>query len=248
LRLFCFPYAGAGSVIYRLWPQSLPTAVEVWGVRLPGRSTRLAEPAFTRLAPLVAALKRIMPPYLDVPFAFFGHSMGGLLSYELVQTLRREHHPVPVHLFISAHRAPHLPHRLPPIHLLPEPELIVQLRHLNGTPEAVLQNAELLQLLLPTLRADLAVCETYTYSVREPLTCPVSVFGGVYDTQVHADELAAWRGHTYGAFRQQMFPGDHFFLHSAQTLLLQALRQDLATYLRCGRPGSGGASDRRFPA
>jgi medium-chain acyl-[acyl-carrier-protein] hydrolase len=110
------------------------------------------------------------------------------------------------------------------------------------------QNAELLQLLLPTLRADLAVCETYTYAPRAPLACPISVFGGLDDTQVRSDELAAWRDHTCGAFRQQMFPGDHFFLHSAQALLWQALHQELAAYAVSGRPESGGASGRQFPA
>jgi len=231
LRLFCFPYAGAGSMVYRIWPQELPDAVELWSVRLPGRWARLAEPAFTRLAPLVEALAQVIRPYLDVPCAFFGHSLGGLISYELSHTLRREQQRVPRHLFVSAHRAPHLPDRRSPMHHLPTPELVLQLRRLNGTPEAVLQNAELLQMVLPAVRADLAIYETYTYAAREPLGCPISVFGGLDDSEVSADEPAAWRNQTCSAFRQRMFPGDHFFLHSAQALLLQALRQELAAYL-----------------
>lgn len=231
LRLFCFPYAGAGNTIYRSWTQGLPETIEIWSVRLPGRWARLTEPAFTRLAPLVEALAMAIPPYLDMPFAFFGHSMGGLVSYELIYTLSGYPHLVPLHLFVSAHRAPHLPDRVPPLHVLPDPELIVELRRLNGTPEVVLQDAQLLQIVLPILRADLTVCETYTYTARESLVCPISVFGGVGDAKVNADELAAWRYQTCRTFSQHMFPGDHFFLHSSQAMVLQALSQDLAAYV-----------------
>ncbi len=229
LRLFCFPYAGGGSGIYRTWAAGVLESAEVWCARLPGRDNRWGEPAFTRLAPLVATLAQVIRPYLDAPFAFFGHSMGGLISFELLQALRRQHAPDPVHLFISGHRAPHLPPRRPRIHHLSAPEFIAQLHRLNGTPQAVLQNADLMRLLLPVLRADFAVCETYVYTAQGSLlACPISVFGGLQDPEVNDDELAAWRDQTAGTFRQRMLPGDHFFLHSAQARLLQALNQDLA--------------------
>jgi medium-chain acyl-[acyl-carrier-protein] hydrolase len=162
-----------------------------------------------------------------MPFAFFGHSMGGLIGFELAHELRRQHRLVPLHLFVAGHRAPQLPDRAPRLHHLPEAELLSQLRRLNGTPEAVLQDADLMQFFLPVLRADFAVCETYSYSVRPPLPCPISVFGGLQDPRVRYDELAGWREQTRSAFRQRMLPGDHFFLHSAQEMLLQALTQDL---------------------
>jgi medium-chain acyl-[acyl-carrier-protein] hydrolase len=232
LRLFCFPYAGGGSWSYSAWPAGVLETTEVWRVRLPGRESRLAEPAFTRLEPLVTALAQVILPYLDMPFAFFGHSMGGLISFELLQELRRQHAPAPVRLFVSGHRAPHLPHRQPPIHHLPTSEFIVQLRRLNGTPEEVLHDAELMRVFLPVLRADFAIFETYVYIAKHPpLACPISVFGGLQDPDVSYDELAAWRDYTCGAFIQRMLPGDHFFLHSAKALLLQALNQDLADSL-----------------
>jgi medium-chain acyl-[acyl-carrier-protein] hydrolase len=133
-------------------------------------------------------------------------------------------------LFVSGRRAPQLPDPDPPIHTLPEPEFLDQLRRYNGTPEAVLENAELMQLLLPTLRADFAVLETYVYAPEPPLECPITTFGGLSDREASRDELEAWRDQTSAAFSVEMFPGDHFFVHSAQPLLLQALSKTLHRY------------------
>jgi medium-chain acyl-[acyl-carrier-protein] hydrolase len=233
LRLFCFPYAGGGALTYRTWPDvlirnDLPALVEVFPVQIPGRETRLMEPPFTQLAPLEQAVAQALRPYLGLPFAFFGHSMGALIGFELARHLRRQGSPGPLCLFVSAHRAPHLPDPHPPIHALPTPAFVQELRHLNGTPEAVLQNAELMDLLLPLLRADLAVDETYVYADEEPLDCPISCFGGLQDRTVEREELEAWRDHTRGPFTLRTFPGDHFFLNSARAPLLRALSQDLA--------------------
>lgn len=133
----------------------------------------------------------------------------------------------PVHLFVSGHRAPQVPDRDPPIHALPESEFLQELRRFNGTPQAVLENAELMELLLPTLRADFAVVETYAYTPEPPLNCPIAAFGGLQDREVSGDELEAWREQTNASFVLEMFPGDHFFLHSAGSLLLQSLSQKL---------------------
>jgi medium-chain acyl-[acyl-carrier-protein] hydrolase len=126
-----------------------------------------------------------------------------------------------------AHRAPQVPDPDAPIHALPNPEFLQELRRFNGTPEAVLENAELMQLLLPTLRADFAVVETYAYTPEQPLDCPITAFGGLDDREVSGDELEAWREQTNASFVLKMFPGDHFFLDSAKPLLLQSLSQKL---------------------
>ncbi|MEW6496027.1 MAG: thioesterase II family protein [Cyanobacteriota bacterium] len=231
LRLFCFHYAGGGAAIFRTWSDSLPGSVEVCAIELPGRGTRLMESPFTHIEPLVQNLASALLPYLDKPFAFFGHSMGGLISFELTRLLRREYNLSPVHLFVSGHRAPQIPDSDPPIHNLPESAFLEELRHLNGTPTAVLENAELMQLFLPTLRADFSVVETYAYRPEPPLQCPITVFGGLQDLEASCDELEAWREQTNNSFVLQMFPGDHFFLQSAQQLVLQSLSQalDVAT-------------------
>lgn len=227
MRLFCFPYAGGGIWSFRTWFNSLPLTVEVCPVELPGRGTRLMEAPFTRLEPLTQALARALLNYLDKPFAFFGHSMGGTVSFELARLLRREYSLNPVHLFVSGCRAPQKPDLDPPIHALPEPAFLDELRRLNGTPDAVLEDAELMHLLLPTLRADFAVIETYVYASEPPLDCPITAFGGLQDLEISHDELKAWQEQTNAAFSLQMFKGDHFFLHSAQSLLLQSLNKKL---------------------
>lgn len=227
LRLFCLPYAGSGVSIFRTWPDGLPSDVEVCPIQLPGRGSRMAETPFTRMAPLVQALSQALRPLLDKPFAIFGHSLGAIIGFELACELRRQSGPPPVHLFVSAHRAPRIPLRDRLIHALPDGEFLDELRHLNGIPEQVLAEAELMRLMLPILRADFAVFETFRDTAGPPLDCPISAFGGLRDDRVAPADLAAWRERTAGPFARRMFPGDHFFMNTARPLLLQALSQDL---------------------
>ena len=229
LRLFCFPYAGGGAAIYRVWPHSLPSEVEVCVTHLPGRGTRLREQPFTSLDALVEAAAEAIAPLLDKPFAFFGHSMGAMISFELARRLREQDRPQPAYLFISGRRAPHLPNHDPITYNLPEVELVRELRRLNGTPREVLEHPELMELMIPLLRADFSVVETYVYRPGVPLDCPLTVFGGLEDSDVSREQLEAWREHITGKFALRMLPGDHFFLNDAQAqpLLLSALARDL---------------------
>ena len=227
LRLFCFPYAGGGALIFRTWADGLPADVEVCPIQLPGRGTRLMEPLFTQLSPLIQALAQALLPLLDKPFAFFGHSLGALVSFALARQLRRQYGVQPVHLFVSAGRAPQLPHQGLPVHTLPEEDFLAELRRLNGTPSAMLEHEELMQIALPVLWADFAVYETYVYATELPLNCPISTFGGLRDRTVSQSDLEAWREQTSGSFSLQMFPGDHFFLNTTQPLLLRVLSQEL---------------------
>ncbi len=228
LRLFCFPYAGGGTLSYRPWPKLLPE-IEVCPILLPGRERRLAESALTDFTALVAAIHSAILPYLDKPFAFFGHSMGGLLAFELTRKLRQlevEQHQ-PLHLFISGCRAAQLPDPEPLMHSLPDDAFLEELRRFNGTPEAVLANSELMALLLPTIRADFTAIRTYRYSPQPPLSCPITVFGGLQDGTVTYDQLTAWQSQTQADFSLHMLPGDHFFLDSAQLLLIQSITAKL---------------------
>ncbi|RCJ19176.1 gramicidin dehydrogenase [Nostoc sp. ATCC 43529] len=227
LRLFCFPYAGGSSMIFRTWSNSLPRNVEVCAVEYPGRGRQMQSPPIAQLEPLVKAIASSVLPYLDKPFAFFGHSMGGLVSFELTRLLRLKYNLKPFHLFISARRAPQIPPTKPPIHVLPDPELLEELRTLNGTPKAVLENPELMQIFLPILRADFAVLETYTYTPQQPLDCPINIFGGWQDKEVNHEALQAWREQTIATFSLQMFDSDHFFIHSHQDSLLKLISQEL---------------------
>lgn len=228
LRVFCFPYAGGSASIYRTWSAQLAPDVEVCAIQLPGREARLRELPFVRLTAIVDRLAREILPYCDRPFVFFGHSMGALISFELARALRQQQHDEPKHLFVSGCRAPHVPDPDEPIHHLPSHAFVDELRRLNGTPEEVLRHAELLELLMPTLRADFAVVETYTYTPSPALECPITAFGGIDDERVSRDALAAWQQHTTGGFKMRMFTGDHFFIRSEQAALVQTLSSYLA--------------------
>lgn len=226
LRLFCFSYAGGGASVFRSWADFLPQEVEVCAIQLPGREYRIGEPAYRRLGPLVQALSEAIAPYLDRPFAFFGHSMGALVSFELARHLRRTQQRQPICLFLAAYRAPQLPNPNIKIYHLPQEVFKVVLRA-EGIPEMVLQNDELMQAMLPTLRADFELCDTYEYQEEAPLWCPISIFGGQEDVRISMSDLEAWSIHSDVAWSLTMLPGSHFFLHSAQDLLLAALSQNL---------------------
>lgn len=227
LKLFCFPYAGGNSQVYRVWPFQLPETIEVYSVNLPGRGMRLRESPITRLNPLVHEIAEAILPELDRPFAFFGHSMGALIAFELIHHLRKQDQSSPARLIVSGRGAPHLPKTDPQTHDLPEEEFLEELRRLNGTPKEAMDHPELMQLMLPILRADFALCETYVYEDRSILDCPITAFGGLEDNKVSREELAGWREHSSTSFTMRMFPGDHFYLHSAQSLLLNAVSHQL---------------------
>ncbi|GHO45003.1 thioesterase II family protein [Ktedonospora formicarum] len=231
LRLFCFPYAGGGVAHYRRWFEQLPTSIDVCPIHLPGREQRIGEAAFTSMGELVTTLVEVLLPYLHEPFAFFGHSMGGLIAYALTRRLEAESLPLPRHLCISALKAPHLLSNREPIHDLPEAEFLRSVYRLGGTPLAVLQNQELLDLILPTLRADFTLYETYTPFNDLPLPCPIAVYGGAQDTLVSLVDLEGWRQHTSAEFLVRHLSGDHFYIHSAQIQLLRFLEHDLRAVL-----------------
>lgn len=228
LTLFCFPYAGGSASIYRNWAAKLPAFVNVCPVQLPGRGPRTKEPSYTNLEAMVADLAKNSLPLMEQPFAFFGHSMGALISFELARTLKREHGLAPVHLFLSGRRAPQVPDTEPLTYNLPDAEFIEELRHLKGTPSEVLEHPELMQLLLPLLRTDFEVCQTYQYVPGELLDCPMSVFGGLEDDGVLREHLEPWKELTSGPFILRMLPGDHFFLHSSEAVLLHVLARQFA--------------------
>ncbi|HEX7317726.1 MAG TPA: thioesterase II family protein [Pyrinomonadaceae bacterium] len=231
LRLFCLPYAGGGAAAYQPWPTELPAEIEVCAVQLPGRAGRSRERPFDRLGPLVEALAPAILPHLDRPYTFFGHSMGALISFELTRHLRSRHDTQPAHLFVSGRRAPHLPRTKKPMHDLPDQEFMQQLRSLNGTPEEVLAHPELMELMMPLLRSDFAVVETYEYVPGAPLDCPVTAYGGLRDREVSREQLEGWREHTSARFGVRMLPGDHFYLNTERALLLRSLAVELHSLL-----------------
>lgn len=232
VRLFCFPYAGGAAAVYHSWPQALSTDVEVCAIQLPGRGARFRDAPHTRLANLVRASADALGPSLDMPFALFGHSMGALVVFELARELRRRGAPAPVRLLVSGHEAPHRPDPDPPIGHLDDAAFVAEVcRRYDGIPREVLDQPDLMDLVLPVLRADFSVIENYAYAPEEPLDCPISCFGGTEDVRVSRADLEAWQEQTRASFRLRVIPGGHFFLDSARGLVLEAVAHDLADHI-----------------
>jgi medium-chain acyl-[acyl-carrier-protein] hydrolase len=227
LRLFCFPYAGGAAQIYREWSGGLPSNVEVCPIQFPGRGSRMREAPYTKLLNLVESLSPAIVPSLDRPFAFFGHSMGATIAYELSRLLSKQHGLEPAHLFVSGRAAPHIPDDRPHNYNLPEPEFIAEVRRLNGTPAEVLEHPELMQILIPLLRADFELVQTHKYTEGPPLSCSITAFGGLRDQHVSPEDIEGWRQHTTGSFSVRMLPGDHFFVTTSQKLLQRIIAQEL---------------------
>lgn len=231
MRLFCFPYAGGGSAIFYRWKEHLPPTVEVCSVQLPGRESRFTMRPYSTMQPLVEAVASAILPFLDKPYALFGHSFGALVAFELARYLHDQGMPRPLSLLLSAADAPHVDGATDTLHTLPDEELIRQLSLLQGTPQEILLHPEVMQLLLPTIRADLQVFETYTYQARPPLHCPIAVFGAFDDKRVARPGLERWRHHTSSVFSLTMLPGDHFFIHSARRALVERVERRLEAAL-----------------
>jgi medium-chain acyl-[acyl-carrier-protein] hydrolase len=238
LRLFCFHYAGGSAQAFHDWPKHLPPSVEMGGIQLPGRGDRFGDPHAERLAPLSRIVAQELLLYIDKPFVFFGHSLGALLCFETARSLRRETRRQPARLFVSATEAPHRQSREEPLSGLPKSELVKKLHEFNGAPVEVLQNEELLNLMLPTIRADFALCDTYEYHPEPPLECPMTIYGGLEDHEVEAERLAAWSEMTVGACEIRMFPGGHFYINSSRSLFLQTFAGDLLRLQLQNWPGN----------
>ena len=214
--------------MYWEWSDALADDVEVCAIQLPGRGPRFRETPIDDASGAVGALTDAIRPYLDRPFAMFGHSMGAILAYETARRVTAAFGCTPSHLFVSGHRAPHLPPRRKPIHHLPDDAFIAGVRALNGTPAEFFDDPELVTLCLPMLRADFRLVESYVELAGERLSCPLLALGGDADPTVSAADLAAWRAATSGRFRSILFAGDHFYVRTARASLIARLRHELA--------------------
>jgi surfactin synthase thioesterase subunit len=234
--LFCLPYAGAGTVVFHGWAAALGPDVDVQPVVLPGRQTRIAEPPGIDVAALAGALAA----RADRPYAIYGHSLGGRLGFEAVRELRRRGGPLPLRLYVGGCRPPDLAGQPDPyagISRLGEEELVARLARLGGMPEELLAEPELLDLVLPAVRADLAWLDGYRYRPEPPLPVPIVAFAGDADPVVMPDDMRGWARHTSAGFSLRTEPGDHFFLHPRLHALAAAVRADLLAAV--ARPDDG---------
>lgn len=229
-RLFCFPYAGGNSSIYRGWQAALGRGVEVISIEPPGRGRRFLEPPISDLTLLTREIVKELAPLMTVPSIFFGHSNGALMCYELAHELRRQGMTLPSHLILSAKPPPHITDDKV-LHTLPTAELLEELKALNGTPPEVLEHAELMEIVLPLLRADFALSETYQHGINPQLDCQLTLLGGTDDADLSIEELAEWGRYCVHEARVHALNGDHFFIHSCRAEVLQIVKQVIAMHI-----------------
>lgn len=230
IRFFCFHYAGSGGSIFQPWIQFLPKEVELVAIQLPGRENRFHEALLYQMEHVTTPLAEALTPLLNKPFVFFGHSTGAMISYELARVLRKRFLKQPQLMIISGQNAPQWrPKELR--HRLPDQEFIEVLRKCNGIPETILQNSTVLEFLLPRLRADGAIYETYVYEEQAPLDCRIIVYSGEQDTLVDSIGLLSWKNQTRHSFQHYSFPGDHFFIHQSEDRVLQNINAELKQLL-----------------
>jgi medium-chain acyl-[acyl-carrier-protein] hydrolase len=227
MRLFCFPYAGGGTWIFRQWPGLLGETIAVCPVKLPGRADRLREAPATDLHGLADTMARSLAPSLQPPYAFFGCSMGALLAYECAHRLVLGGAPNPSRLIVAAAPAPAQVSITQPLHRLPDKPFLAAVQSQYDNPMMAAIDEEMLPLVLPGLRGDMTMYETYQARPdTPPLPFPISAIGGLKDG-IPETGIRAWRNHTAASFAAHMLPGGHFLVHEQETALAALVRTEL---------------------
>lgn len=227
-RLFCLPYAGGGASVYRSWGKSLGSSIEVCPIQLPGREARLFEPSFDDITPLIEATLKHLTPYLDKPYAFYGHSMGALLAFELTRAIERKPNLLrPERIFLGAHRAAHLPRHRKPMHELSHQEFLAVLRDYGGFVDEIINNDEMMELLLPAIRADFKLCDTYRFEDRGQVSCPIHLLAGALDNKTTVESIQAWQQHSAATVDLEIIDGGHFFLNTHTPIVLGHISKKL---------------------
>ncbi|MEZ7006289.1 thioesterase II family protein [Streptomyces sp. AD55] len=224
-RLVCFPHAGGSATYYFPVAQALSPATDVLAIQYPGRQDRRAEPCVEDIEELAGLIVEELRPWGDVPLAFFGHSMGATVAFEVARRLEAEGTP-PLALFVSGRRAPSRV-REETVHLADDDRLIDDITRLSGTDSAVLSDPEILRMILPAVRSDYKAAETYRFRPGPPLGSEVVALVGDHDPQVTVEEAGSWREHTTGPFELKVYPGGHFFLDAHMPAILDLIRGHL---------------------
>ncbi len=227
-RLFCFPFAGGGASVFHGWAEAIGDDVEVLALQLPGRERRYNEAPEIDIEQLVRDIAAALATWHDKPYALFGYSLGALLAFEVCRELRRDGSGLPDILQLAAMGAAQLPPPHPPISGLPDSEFVEQVDHYFQPRNEAWQNLELREILLPILKADIALYESYFYRDEPPLPCPIEVFAGDSDRATSIDSTRQWSQQTVAAFMHHVLPGGHFFIENALPELQRLVAAALA--------------------
>ena len=233
IRLLTIPFAGAGSIVFRPWKDLVPHEIELCAVEFPGRWRRADQPLKRRISDLAEGLYASVNAGLeDKPWALFGHSLGALVGFEFLRLVRKRQSHLPVHFFASGRRAPHLETEADArdLYKLDDSALVEAIdQRYGGMDPRIKANQDLLDLLIPILRADFEAFGTYCHQTDDPLPVPITTFGGSEDPVLPEGSLDAWQRHTSKDFRVLWHPGDHFFFQKQPQPLIKQIVGALAT-------------------
>jgi medium-chain acyl-[acyl-carrier-protein] hydrolase len=228
LRVFCVPYAGAGAAIFRDWHNAFPSHIEVCAIEPPGRFARQGDPVPTDMSAYADAMEAALGPFLDVPFAFFGYSLGALMAFECARRVRARRGLEPSSLIVAAHKAPQLAHRNGQLSGIPKSEFVPAIERRYGPLDpAIRSEPQVLDMVVNIMRTDLKLLEDYRYEAGQAFECPILAVGGLSDESVTQTELEGWREQTARAFRVEMLSGGHFFLRTSASALHALVRSEL---------------------
>ncbi|MDF2388848.1 hypothetical protein JMG10_45970, partial [Nostoc ellipsosporum NOK] len=227
LRLFCFHPWGSSASIFKNWSEELPPEIEVLPIQLPGRQKRLKEKPFTEFVTLIQVLGNFIHPYLNKPFAFYGHSMGALIAFELAYVVKQKYNINPQYLFLGGAQPPSDVSFLNRIKSLSPDQSLNYLLDISEIPEAIYNDKPLFEELIEIFKADLQLLQSYCHKKQEPLDCPIYTFGGIDDSSISEKQLALWSYHTHNSFKLQMLPGKHMFLKNSLKSILDIISQEI---------------------
>jgi len=234
LRLFCFHHAGGSAATFRPWVDFLPDYIELWAVQLPGRGERSMDPPLKRLPLILNDVAMGVVSHVDRAFAFFGHSMGAAVAFEIARLLRKLYDVQPAHIIASGCKAPQCLRYSNPSYLLPDDKFIERLKSLNGIPSVLLENPRMLEVVLPIIRADLEALQTYKYEPGAPLDCPITVMAGINDNLVNLAGLVGWKKQTTATCVTYLLSGGHFVFNTDRNAFLQIIIDALGSSATAG--------------
>jgi medium-chain acyl-[acyl-carrier-protein] hydrolase len=226
-RMYCFPYAGGNALGYLSWGKLIGGEVDICGVQPPGRGLRHEEKLITRFDHLIESMLPLIPFFTSTPYVFFGHSLGALMAFELVRVIEKRGLSSPDHLFVSGCCAPQFRDYSETVDDMSDKELIHKLQTLDGTPPEVLNNTELMDFIMPVIRADFSVAHSYRYQESVPIRTPISVLFGRHDEYESETEVTGWECQTSGSCKVYWFDGGHFFVNERRDEVIDVINANL---------------------
>jgi len=231
IKLICIPYAGGSASIYIPWINYLPHNVELVIIQPPGRSSRISETPLDNMSKLINEMGLVLPKILNKPYILFGHSLGSKIAFEIIRKSTSLHIPHPMFFIASGSAGPQKKNNRDITYNLNDDEFISKLEEMDGTPKDVINNKELMSIVLPTLKADFKISETYQFTGNKYFNIPLSVLGGEYDVDINLDDLKLWQYFFNSTSEITIFSGGHFFINSHKEEVLEKINEIISLCL-----------------